>query len=150
MNALHTNLADIGSTEALVDPWTGETAVPDLDDATVIAVNAAGNVVGSRTDGGRLGAWLWRDGRLVALPYLGGGSVVPTAVNARGDVVGVATGGGATTAVIWPAAAPGTVRALDGTGTVATAIGDDGIVCGTREVAGVPTPVLWDTSRPQR
>ncbi|HEU4564139.1 MAG TPA: hypothetical protein VFS05_05810 [Gemmatimonadaceae bacterium] len=109
-------------------------------------INAAGDIVGSRTVG-FVGsrAVLWRRGVLTDLGTLGGGSAVATAINAAGEIVGrSSTGTGDTHAFLWRRGVMTDLGTLGGASSEATAISPSGAVVGrSLTTDGVQHAFLW-------
>jgi hypothetical protein len=123
-----------GLTDAAHAPGSGAVLSLPFNDPQLVAINAAGTVVGRRADGAS--GWVMRGGVYSALPSLDGQSMVPTSINNRGDIVGFEPNGRAS-GVIWPGDRPGTVERLPGSAARPGAIDDDGTIAG--EIASVPS-----------
>lgn len=113
------------------------------------ALNERGHVAGTSIGASGSRAFLWRDGRMVDLGTLGGGSSQAAAVNNQDQVVGMSeTADGVTHAFLWEEGVMTDIGALAGPGTSrATDINDRGHITGmvVDPVDHSSQAVLWRT-----
>jgi probable HAF family extracellular repeat protein len=126
--------------------WTAAGGLDFGDTATAVAINNAGQVIGTETPAsGPSGAVIWTPGHVVAgLGSLGGTSGADAvAINDSGQVVGLSNNASHETDAFSWTATGGMVDLgnLGGGSSEATAVSNDGMVVGFGYASGFPTNV---------
>jgi probable HAF family extracellular repeat protein len=126
--------------------------LPGADYAFASAINASGTVVGYSGSSTSSGTWshayVWRDGKMTALPDLGS-SGQAAAINDSGAVAGtVYDSSGDVLAAEWTLGKLTALPGLGGTFSEATMINDAGLVVGeSSDASGAGHVVVWQNGR---
>ena len=126
--------------------------LPGASYAYASAINASGAVVGYSGASSSTGSWshafVWRDGKLTALPDLGS-SGQAAAINDSGTVAGtVYDASGNVIAAEWTHGKLTTLPGLGGSFSEATLISDTGIVVGqSSDASGSDHAVVWENGK---
>lgn len=101
--------------------------------SSAVAINAAGQIVGTGSSGSNLAgvAMLWTRGRLSTLPGLSDGPTIAEAINPAGDIVGLGENAdGYNRAILWRRGEPIDLGTLGGASAWALDINPAGVVVG--------------------